>query len=228
MGVLLNIDAGEYPDEPPQLYRVAHIVSIACGAHAGDDASMENALLAAAAGGAEAGAHPSYVDRAGFGRRAQTMAPGALEATIRAQCARLASHAHRHSVSLRYVKPHGALYHSANHDAEIARAVVSGARAAMGTFTLIGPPAGALVEVARASEIPFLREGFADRQSRPDGTLVPRDEPGALITDPSAAALRAVTLARSGAIDTICVHGDTPSAVLIARAVRQVVDEARR
>src|SRR5690242_7559714 len=105
--VLLNIDAGEHTDEPDELYRLAHIVNIACGGHAGDDATMERVLERAAAGGAVAGAHPSYPDREGFGRRAQAISPLDLEEIVRGQCARLLGHAKRLRITLGYVKPHG-------------------------------------------------------------------------------------------------------------------------
>ena len=222
--VLLNIDAGEDSSEPEELYRLADVVSIACGGHAGDDASMERALGLARAGSALAGAHPSYADRAGFGRVALAVTREELEKTVREQCERLAGHARRMSVHLAYVKPHGALYHAANRDGALAAAVVNGARAALGDYTLIAPPHGALFDAARGAGLEVLREGFADRATRPDGSLVPRGEPGAVITDPALAAARARTLAASGTIETVCVHGDTPGAVAVARAVRAVLD----
>jgi UPF0271 protein len=212
--MLLNLDGGEHDDEPEELWRLADIVCVACGGHAGDDASMARVAAVARA----VGAHPSYPDREGFGRRSIPIAPAALEATIRDQCARLAALAR-----VLYVKPHGALYHDARSDPALAAAVIAGARAALGdAFAVIGPPTGALREAAIAAGLRYLREGFADRATRPDGTLVPRSEPNALITDPALAAARARELARDH--DTICIHADTPDSLAIARAVRGALD----
>jgi 5-oxoprolinase (ATP-hydrolysing) subunit A len=194
--VLLNIDAGEYPDEPEGLYGVAHIVNIACGGHAGDDASMDHVLLACARFGTAVGAHPSYADRAGFGRSEVTLSDSDAEALVAGQVARLALRAKAVGQHIRYVKPHGALYHAANRALGLARAVVLGSRAALeGGFTLIGPPEGELRRAATAAGIPYAREGFADRATRSDGSLVPRTEPGALIADPARARARAKELA---------------------------------
>lgn len=222
---LLNIDLGELPDEPEELYALAHIANIACGGHAGDDASMSIALTHCARYGTRAGAHPSYPDRKHFGRQSLPIPPESLRALVAEQCERLADHASRLGLSLGYVKPHGALYHVCHQDFATARAVVAGAVEALGYQILfIGPPSGALAEAAHRAGIGYAREGFADRRTRPDGTLIPRSEPDALITDPHQAAEQALQLARTSTVDTICVHGDTPSAVAIARAVRAALD----
>jgi 5-oxoprolinase (ATP-hydrolysing) subunit A len=222
VAVLLNIDAGELPDELPELYATAHIVNIACGGHAGDARSMDRVLLACAASGTLAGAHPSYPDREGFGRRAMDMTSDAIAETVSAQCAALAARAASIGVRVTHVKAHGALYHAANRDPAIARALVEGAREALGDIRLIGPEKGEIVRAAAG--LPFLRERFCDRGERPDGSLVPRGEPGALVTDPAEAAARARVFVREGSADTVCVHGDTPGAIAIARAVRQALD----
>jgi UPF0271 protein len=142
-----------------------------------------------------------------------------LEATIREQCARLAALAR-----VEYVKPHGALYHDAANDPALAAAVIAGARAALGEVAVIGPARGALRDAARAAGLRYLREGFADRATRPDGSLVPRGEPGALIADPALAAARA----RELDCDTVCIHADTPGSLAIAHAVRAVLDARTR
>jgi 5-oxoprolinase (ATP-hydrolysing) subunit A len=223
--VLLNIDAGEYPDEPEALYGIAQIVSIACGGHAGDDASMDRVLGACARFGTRVGAHPSYADRAGFGRVPLRVPVDLVSRSIADQVGRLAERARAAGQVVAYVKPHGALYHSADRDLELARGLVDAcARGAGLRFTLIGPPNGQLSRAAIESGIPFAREGFADRGVRADGTLVPRGEPGALVEDPARARARARELAVSGQVDTVCVHGDTPGAMLIAHAVRQALD----
>ena len=215
----LNVDAGELPDEPDELYGLAHVVNVACGGHAGDDASMARVVAFCKRFGTRVGAHPSYPDREGFGRRATTMTPEALEAAVASQCRALAAHA-----SVAYVKLHGALYHAASGDLGVARAALRGANAALGAptvVTVIGPAEGATREAARELGLGYAREGFADRGVR-DGALVPRGEPGALIDDPAKAAARARELAAS--VDTICVHGDGPNALAIARAVRRALD----
>jgi UPF0271 protein len=223
--VLLNVDAGEYPDEPEGLYGVAHLVNIACGGHAGDDASMDRVLLACARFGTKAGAHPSYEDRAGFGRREVNVSAPDVRVMVAEQVARLRARANAIGQVVSYVKPHGALYHAANRAPELARAVVSGSALALDhPFTLIGPPRGELQCAAEEAHVAYAREGFADRATKADGTLVPRSEPGAMITDPGRARSLARELALSGTVDTVCVHGDTASAMLIGHAVRTVLD----
>lgn len=213
----LNVDAGELPDEPDELYRLAHVVNVACGGHAGDDVSMARVVALCTQCGTRVGAHPSYPDREGFGRRAMTMAPDALSLSVARQCGALAAHGRVESVKL-----HGALYHAANADPAVARAALGGAKLALGGVTVLGPPAGAISDVARELGLPFAREGFADRGVRRDGSLVPRGELGALVRDPAVAAARALELA--GRVDTICVHGDGPNALAVARAVRRALE----
>jgi UPF0271 protein len=222
----LNIDAGELETEPDELYAAAHAVNIACGGHAGDEASMERVLRACArtGGTTRAGAHPSYDDRDGFGRRELAVVPETLARSVRAQCARLAAIARKCDVVVTHVKVHGALYHAANRDAEIARAVVAGAVTALGRVLVMGPAEGELQRAAERAGCVFAREGFADRGIRADGSLVPRGENGALVTDVSRVRARAKALATSGGVDTICVHGDTPGSLALARAVREELD----
>ena len=217
---LLNLDAGERDDESEDLWDLFDIVNIACGGHAGDDASMERVIAFCARAGRPAiGAHPSYPDRAGFGRRSIPIQPPALRAAVAGQCAALRAVADRHAMTIGWVKPHGALYRDAATTPALARAVLEGAVDALGSaIAVIGPHTGALRDAATALELRYAREGFADRQTRPDGSLVPRSEPGALITEPGDAAARARALAST--VDTICVHADTPNARAIARAVR--------
>lgn len=217
-----NIDAGELPDEPDELVALAHVVNVACGGHAGDRVSMEHTLALCKQFGTEAGAHPSFPDREGFGRKPMAMAPDALRAAVAEQCHALASVARALDVPVRFMKPHGALYHAANHDRALAEATLRGAREALGdAVTVLGPPRGALRDVAAELGLAFAREGFADRAMRADGTLVPRGEPGAMIDEPAEAAAQARALAPT--VDTICVHGDTSGALAIARAVREAL-----
>ncbi|CAN5701121.1 5-oxoprolinase subunit PxpA [soil metagenome] len=223
----LNIDAGELESEPPELYLLAHVVEIACGGHAGDDTSMARVLDACAAHGTGVGAHPSFPDRIGFGRTAITISAEALLASVAEQCHSLASIARRRGATVRFAKLHGALYHSANGDRATADSALRGMVEALGyEITLLGPRKGALAERAAELGIRFAVEGFADRGMLADGSLVPRGSVGALIEDPALAATQARTIAPS--VDTICVHGDTPNAVAIAREVRSCLDAMAR
>jgi len=223
--VLLNIDLGELPGEDEELYRYAHLANVACGGHAGDESTMQRAALLCLRHRTLLGAHPSYPDREGFGRRVVAMAADELRAAVREQCARLAVVARATGLEPRFVKAHGALYHAAREDQATADALVNGATEALGQgITFLGPPEGALALAVAGAGLAWLREAFADRGTRADGTLVPRGEAGALLADPAAAAERASALLAGGAVDTVCVHGDTPGAVAIARAVREVLD----
>ncbi len=247
--VTLNIDLGELADEAEELYRLATVVNVACGGHAGDAASMARAVALARASGAEIAAHPSYPDRAGFGRTTMGIDPAVLADAIAAQCVALqviasggadtsgaadassgadASGAARDGRRVRAVKLHGALYHDAARDPVIAAAVMEGAARGLGIDDVvwIGPARGEVSSRASAAGLTYVREGFADRGTLPDGSLVPRGQPGALVDDPERAAEQALSLARSGRVDTLCVHSDTPNAVAIARAVRATLDEA--
>ncbi|HSP77828.1 MAG TPA: carboxyltransferase domain-containing protein, partial [Myxococcaceae bacterium] len=168
---------------------------------------------------------PSYEDRENFGRKELRVAPEVLRAQVAAQCARLAGLASELGVPVRYAKPHGALYHAANREPALARAVVDGVVEALGPgVTVLGPGAGALREVAREAGLAYAREGFADRGTLPDGSLIPRGQPGAVISNPAVARENALRLATSGTVDTLCVHGDSPGAVELAREVRSVLD----
>jgi UPF0271 protein len=219
---LMNLDAGEHPDEPEELWELFDVLNIACGGHAGDAASMERVVRWCVAARCAIGAHPSYPDRPGFGRRTQAIEPAALAESVRAQCAALATIARRHARAVEYVKPHGALYHDAAARAATANALLGAVTDALGDgIVVIGLPAGALREAAEARGLRYASEGFADRRMRPDGSLVPRTEPDALVTDPSEAAAQAHLLAAR--VDTICVHADTPGALAIAGAVHRAL-----
>lgn len=222
--ILLNIDVGELPDEPAILVDAADRVNVACGGHAGTDVTMHAALRRARVAGTRAGAHPSYVDAAGFGRVALDVPSSQLVADVRDQCARLLGHARSVGIALEHVKPHGALYHRAAADPAVARAFLDGVVQALGRVAVVGPPSGALRVDAERRGLPYLREGFADRGLAPDGTLIPRGAPGAVIDVPEEAAAQALRLAATGEYDTLCVHGDSPNAVAVAQAVRAALD----
>lgn len=230
MPVDLNIDLGELPGEPAELFGLATVANVACGGHAGDQASMARALSFAMTRGTRVAAHPSYPDREGFGRVTLEMAPADLAAAVEAQCAALQAIARKLGYPVFQVKPHGALYHDAARDPALAAAVIDGALHGLGVaaadLTVVGPPRGALLEDALRRGARYAREGFADRAYQADGTLVPRSKPGALLTDPGACARQALALVAAGGIETLCVHGDTPGAVAIAARVRDALAQA--
>jgi UPF0271 protein len=219
---LMNLDAGEHDDEPEELWALFDVLNIACGGHAGNAASMDRVVRWCVASGRTIGAHPSYPDRPGFGRRTMAIEPEALAQAVAEQCAALAAIAREHGRTVAYVKPHGALYHDVARSDVLAGAVVGASAQALGDeVVVVGPQAGALRDAATARGLRYASEGFADRRMRDDGSLVPRTEPGALITDPAAAAAQARLLAVR--FDTICCHADTPGALAIAAAVHQAL-----
>lgn len=221
--MLLNLDAGELDDEPQELASLAHVLHIACGGHAGDATSMAATLARAHASGARVGAHPSYPDRAGFGRHAMSLPLDDLRASLTHQVRELARHAAAIGLRLTSLKPHGALYHAADRDDALAKLLGDLAAKATGApLALVGPPGGCLHNAAIAFGLPYLREGFADRRYEPDGTLRARTAPGALLETVEEAIAQAHALAATGRYDTLCIHGDSPLAVPMLRALREV------
>ncbi len=224
--VELNVDLGELADEPPELYALATTVNIACGGHVGDVVTMTAAVLRAMEAGARIAAHPSYADRDGFGRRRGFSGHDAVRRDVELQCAELARITRERGGCVVAVKPHGALYHDVVADPRMAAMVVEAAHEALGPdIAVVGPAHGALAEAASFDRLVYVREGFADRAYDARGALIARGEPGAVIVDPSVAAAQAVALAERGEVETICVHGDNPSAVAILRAVRAALEE---
>ncbi|QAY60224.1 LamB/YcsF family protein [Microbacterium protaetiae] len=243
MGAIdLNADLGETIDGLPTaddeaMFALISSASIACGAHAGDAASMHAAAARAARTGVAIGAHPSFPDRANFGRLVVRMDAADLRATVAEQLAALEGA----GADIRYVKPHGALYHAAGADPEQAEAVaaaVAELSERLGRGIPVLAQGEALAAAAAAIGLPFYREAFLDRGYRADGTLVPRGEPGDLLHDPDAVAERALRLARAGDVDAVdgtvvgvdavsfCLHGDTAASLQLARAVRAALDAA--
>ena len=232
----INADLGEYDGPPPEparaLLRAVTSVNIACGWHAGDAVSMRLTIVEAAAFGVQIGAHPSYPDREGFGRRAMPMTPAEITDAIAHQVHALCAVATAERASVRHVKPHGALYNLACRDRHAADAIVAGIVLVDGRLALYAPSGSALAEAGRAASLQVLAEGFLDRAYEDDGALTPREVPGAVLDDPEAACVRAVTWAQTGQVrtrtgrlvtlglDTLCVHGDTPAAVTMAARVR--------
>ena len=211
MHVDLNADVGEGLATDDELLRIVTSANVACGFHAGDDATMRRLCEVAAELGVAVGAHVGYRDREGFGRRELDVDPSVIEAETLEQVERLQLHGH-----VTYVKPHGALYHRASVDEECATAIVSGVLAAGGPHALLAFPGSRLYAVAQGAGLVAVAEGFADRAYDANGQLVSRSKPGALL-GVDAAVRQAVRLA--GEVGSICVHGDSPDAVALARRV---------
>lgn len=225
----LNADVGEsfgrwqLGDDPALL---PHLTSanVACGFHAGDPLTLVRTCALAVEHGVVIGAQVGYRDLAGFGRRYVDVPAPELEADVLYQLGALDGIARAAGARVAYVKPHGALYHAVSRHPEQAEAVVGAVRA-FGGLPVLGLAGSAFLEVVAAAGLEAVGEGFADRGYLPDGTLVPRSEPGALLTDPAAAAAQAVRLARSG-VRSLCVHGDSPGAPGLAAAVRSALEGA--
>jgi UPF0271 protein len=221
----LNCDMGELEDAAHEAALMEHITSanVACGAHAGDLATMQRTVKMAVERGVRVGAHPGYPDRSNFGRIEMTMAPEAIEQSVLEQIEALAEVARPLGAAIVHVKPHGALYNAAVKNRDIARAIGAAVKRWNPEAAVFGLAGSAMLEVWREMGLRPVGEGFADRRYEPDGTLRNRKFPDALITDPAAAAAQAVRLAREGKAETICVHGDTPGAVEILRACREAL-----
>ncbi len=233
----LNFDGGEGCDDVALMSHVT-TVNVACGAHAGDEATMRRTVLLAKGAGVAVFAHPSFPDREGFGRKEMGLPPPEIERLVREQAGLLGRIAAEEGVPLGGVKPHGGLYHAAARDEAIAAAVARGVRAVSPALVLVSSPGSKLIAAARSLGLAAAAEGFADRGYRPDGSLVPRGTPGALVGSPEEAAAQALRIARDGgvvavdgtrvplAVETICLHGDTPGAAANAAAVRRALEEA--
>ncbi|HUP04212.1 MAG TPA: 5-oxoprolinase subunit PxpA [Bryobacteraceae bacterium] len=222
----LNCDAGELEDADleAELLAVVTSVSIACGAHAGDEAVMERTARLALARRVRIGAHPSYPDRENFGRVKMDLTPAEIEKTVSEQIARLAAVVERQGGELAHVKPHGALYNVAAHDAGTARAVGRAVAAWNPRGIILGLAGSPALGLWREMGLSVAAEAFADRRYEPDGSLRSRKFADALITDPQEAAAQARRFAKEGKAQTICIHSDTPGAREIARACRKALE----
>ncbi len=223
MGVMtrridLNADLGEEVTDDAALLTVVTSANVACGYHAGTTQTMRFVCDEAARLGVAIGAQVSYLDREHFGRRSLDIAPDLLRDHVLDQVGRLVEIADAAGTEVSYVKPHGALYNRVVHDEEQALAVLVGS----GTLPVLGLPGGALLRLAVEAGREIRLEGFPDRGYTAEGTLIRRDQPGALIHDPSEIAANAVALAES--VDSVCVHGDSSGAVAAARAVRRALE----
>ena len=220
---------------------VAHVTSanLACGFHAGDYLAMEAAVTLCVDADVAVGAHPGYPDLLGFGRRPMAMPPYEVELAVRYQIGALEAYCRAHGVAMQHVKPHGALYNQAVGDPALAAAIARAVARFSPDLALVGLAGSEpMAAAASAAGVRFVPEAFADRAYAPDGTLVPRSRPDAMITDPATAAAQAASIAVDGVVratdgssvavkaESICCHGDTPGAAAIAAAVRRGLEEA--
>ncbi len=229
MRIDLNADLGESWDrwrsgEDVLLLDVVTSANVCCGAYAGDEELMRVTCEAAVERGVAIGAQVGYPDREHFGRVAVDVSPAELTREVVRQVQLLDRIVQSVGGAVTYVKPHGALYTTiVDHDVQ-AGAVVAALLALDAALPLLGPPRSRSLELAAESGLPTVHEGFADRAYTPDGRLVPRSEPGAVLDEPGDVAAQAVTL--MGDVDSICVHSDSPGALALARAVRAALEEA--
>ena len=243
MTIDLNSDLGESfgawrMGDDRAMLDIVSSANVACGFHAGDPAGILATLRAAAERGVAVGAHVAYPDLVGFGRRNMDMASADLRAAVIYQIGALQGLAAAAGTRVSYVKPHGALYNTIAHDERQAQDVIAAVRAVDPSLTLVVLAGSPLTDWARAAGLRTVAEAFADRGYRADGSLVPRNQPGAVLHEPDAVAERMLQLVRTGAItandgstvripaESICVHGDSPGAVAMAQRLRERLQEA--
>ncbi|MFV0426089.1 MAG: LamB/YcsF family protein [Beutenbergiaceae bacterium] len=236
MRIDLNADLGEGAGDDAAMLEVVTSANIACGGHAGDEETMRSVCAAAHGRGVRIGAHPSFPDRDRFGREDMDLSLTELRMHITTQLRQLQAAARSVGATVSYLKPHGALYHRVSWNKAQARVLVDVAVAHR--LAVMGLPGSALLSCAQAAQIPTIAEAFADRAYLPDGGLVPRSQPGAVLDDQDQIADRMLAWIRSGMIaaidgaaialdaDSVCVHGDTPDAVSIAQRLRATLTQA--
>ena len=242
MRIDLNADVGETPSGMPShdaaLMRVVTSVSVAAGVHAGDVASIRETIRRARELGVAVGVHPSLDDRDGFGRRELPVSPFDVERLVLEQIVAVASAASDEGVELQHVKPHGALYHMAARDIELASAIAGAIALFDRGLRLVGPPRSALIAAGRSAGLRTVTEAFVDRAYAPDGSLVSRSDAGAVLHGPEMVVDRALRLVRErtmvavdGSVlqieaETLCIHSDTPGAPSLAAAIRVALEDA--
>lgn len=232
MEIDLNCDMGEGCGADERIMPLVSSASVACGFHAGGPAAIRQTIRLARRCGVAVGAHPSFPDRAGFGRRLMACSPAEVEDDVTYQLGAVLAFCRAEGVPLRHLKPHGALYNAAAQDPELAAAVCRAARAVDAGLVVMCLAGSPMAGVARGMGLACAEEAFADRAYTARGTLVPRSQPGAVIEDPRLVAERVSWMARERrvlaadgtpvavAADTICVHGDTPGAPEVLAAIR--------
>lgn len=224
----LNADAGESYGrwelgDDANLIPLLTSVNVACGFHAGDPSWIRRTVALAARHGVVVGAHVSYFDIRGFGRREVPAEPRELENDILYQIGALEAICRAEGTEVRYVKPHGALYHTMVRNETLSAAVIEAVAGWGRPVPLMAPIEGDLAAATEARGIRVVNEGFAERGYLPNGRLVPRGQPGDIIHEPAGAAAQALALADGGAFQSLCIHGDSPNAVAVATAVRDAL-----
>jgi 5-oxoprolinase (ATP-hydrolysing) subunit A len=222
----LNADVGEGCANDADLFAFVTTANVACGAHAGDEATMTETVRAAIRRNVSIGAHPGFPDREHFGRIELARTPQQIYEDVRTQVDALAQIARREGVRIHHVKPHGALYNMAARSDPLAEAIAASIRDYDPSLALVGLAGSASIHAARRAGLRAVEEVFADRGYAKDGTLLPRGTPGALIDDPNAAVAQAVAFVERGFGETICLHGDGPHAVEFARRIRTALIDA--
>jgi 5-oxoprolinase (ATP-hydrolysing) subunit A len=219
MRIDLNADLAEGSPHDAELMGIVTSANICCGVHAGSLETTRDALAAARHKSVRVGAHPGYDDREHFGRRNMEITPTELYDLLMPQLQDIIQEAAEEGVKVVYVKPHGAMYHQASYDAGLALAVIKAAKECK--LAVMGLPTTLLESTAKKVDIPFIREGFADRRYQANGALVPRSEPDAMLIDPQEAAHQVRRLVTQCSVQSICVHGDSPDALEFARSLKE-------
>lgn len=225
MKIDLNCDLGEGSGSDEAVMPYITSANIACGFHAGSGQTMRETIRLAKRFGVNIGAHPSWDDRENFGRIEMNVSPEETERLVFEQIQILAAVAKEEGTPLTHVKPHGALYNQAARDLRLARAVARAVKRFGGELILVGLAGSRLIEAGVEAGLRVAAEGFPDRGYHPDGTLMPRSLPGALIEDPEEAAHQALELLRTLRLDTLCLHGDHPNAAANARILRATLEK---
>ncbi|MCL5884287.1 MAG: LamB/YcsF family protein [Deltaproteobacteria bacterium] len=244
MRIDLNCDVGEGfgpcrmgTDE--EVMPLVSSVNVACGFHASDPGTMHRTVKLAKEYNVAVGAHPSFPDLVGFGRREMAASPAEIRDDVMYQVGALWAFCKAEGVPLRHVKPHGALYNMAAKDIKVAAAIAAAVRTVDPSLCLVCLCGSAMVTAAREARLKLAEEAFADRGYRKDGGLVSRREEGAVLVDPATVSERVVRMVREGKVatvdgadiavapKTICVHGDTPGAVELLRAIRERLEKEK-
>jgi UPF0271 protein len=218
----LNADLGEGCGSDRALLERVSSASVCCGAHAGDPATILETLWIAGEQGVVVGAHPGFPDPEGFGRREQRVGTKAAERLIMEQVTMLVDAASILGLTVRFLKPHGALYNQAQRQEAVARGVLAAAKRL--DLPCLGQPGTLLETLARKQGVRLVLEGFPDRRYATDGSLVPRSQPGAVLHDLAEIEDQVMRLVAEGRVETLCVHGDEPAAVANAERVMQILD----
>lgn len=238
MTIEISADMGEGAAAEPEIWPLIDAANIACGGHAGDASTMRATLSAARRLGVGCGAHPGFPDRKNFGRKEMPLTLSELAETVSEQIATISLAASQLEIALTHVKPHGALYHACNRRRDTARTLVEVVARRNPKLVVVGFAGSPFLEEAQKAGLNVAGEAFADRLYLEDGSLSPRGTPGAVVSDPGKAAAQAISIVKERVVisssgsplsveaRTICLHGDTPGAVALAKAVREGLEGA--